>query len=201
MQGQLGQLNDEEMQSPFKERWTQIIGCYQSAKTRGKLWYLGGTVELKFRVGADGAPKTVHIVSSNVGNWDTERCVLQIARGITFARPHGGAEAEFTYPIEFRARAQVLEWEGERVLPLLRKPKSKPLKDMAECKKQLAGVRPPPMSMTLYVAPGGKVTSAGFSADAEINDAWAGCLADKSRQWRLDDPMGRIARATVPIGE
>ena len=35
------------------------------------------------------------------------------------AKPHGGPEAEFTYPIEFRAKQAVQTWEGERVGPSL----------------------------------------------------------------------------------
>jgi hypothetical protein len=72
-------------------------------------------------------------------------------------------------------------------------------KDVSACKAKAPNGMPSQVAMTLYVAPGGKVPSAGLSADAPLDDAFASCLVDKSRSWRLDDPLGKIAKATVEV--
>jgi hypothetical protein len=193
--GTLGTLSDDEIAGPFQRRWDEITRCYDEATQR--LSYLGGRIELKLRVANGGDPKSVYVASSTFGNWDAEKCVLGVARALHFAKPHGGPEAEFTYPIEFRAKRAVQTWDGGRVEPSLARHK----RDVNACKAKLPDGLPPSLTLTLYVAPGGKVTSAGLAADAPLDDAFAACLLQKTRLWRLDDPLGQIAKATVGVGE
>ncbi len=195
--GMLGTLSDEEMSGPFQRRWDDITNCYSEAKA--KLWYLGGKVELKVRVAKTGDAKNVFVSSSTFGNYDTERCLLTIARDLHFSKPHGGAEAEFTYPIEFHAKAAIQTWDEARVAPMLKKPKSR--KDVSDCRHLAASHLPTALSMTLYVAPGGKITSAGLAADAPLDDGFATCLVGKTKLWKLDDPLGKIAKCTIGVGD
>jgi hypothetical protein len=193
VQGTLGTLADEEVSGPFQRRWDDITNCYQQAQA--KLWYLGGKIEVHVKVGKTGEPKTAYVSSSTFGNWDAERCVVGIARQLTFSKPHGGSEAEFSYPIEFRSRSAIVTWDEARVAPSLVRHKS----DVAQCKVKSQNRLPQALTMTLYVAPGGKVTSTGFAADAPVDDQLAACLVAKTRGWRLDDPLGKIAKATVGV--
>jgi hypothetical protein len=195
--GTLGSLSDEEVSGPFQRRWDDITQCYQVAKD--KLWYLGGKVELKVRVAKSGEPKAVYVSASTVGNYETERCILGVARDLHFSKPHGGPEAEFTYPIEFRGKSAVQTWEEGRVAPHLKKPRAR--KDVSDCRKQATGGLPSALMMTVYVAPGGKITSAGLSADAPLDEQLATCLVGKTKSWKLDDPLGKIAKCTVGVGE
>ena len=192
--GTLGHLSEEEIGGPFQRRWDEITRCYQDAAAR--IDYLGGRIELKVRIADSGDPKSVYVVSSTFGNYDAERCVLTVARALHFAKPHGGPEAEFTYPIEFRGRRAVTTWDGGRVEPSLVRHK----RDLAACKlKVRADDLPPQLTLTVYVVPGGKVTSVGLAADAPLDDAFGACLVQKTRLWRLDDPLGSIAKATVEV--
>jgi hypothetical protein len=193
--GTLGTLSDDEIAGPFQRRWDDITRCYDQATAR--LQYLGGKIEIKLRVDRAGDPQSVYVVSSTFGNYDAERCVLGIARELHFGHPHGGHAAEFSYPIEFRAKRPVQTWEKERVSPSLARHRG----DVRECKAKAGCGLPTSLMMTVYVAPGGKVSSAGLSADAPLDDAFASCLVGKTRSWRLDDPLGRIAKATVGVAE
>jgi hypothetical protein len=193
--GTLGTLDEDEIAGPFQRRWDDITRCYDEvAQTKQ---YLGGKIEVKLRITAAGEPKSAFVAASTFGNWDAERCVLAIARELHFARPHGGAEAEFSYPIEFRARRPVQNWEEARISPSLVRHR----KDVHECKAKMAAHLPPSLSLTVYVAPGGKIASAGLAADAPLDDAFGSCLVGKTKAWRLDDPLGKIAKATVGVGE
>ncbi len=191
--GTLGSLNDDEIAGPFQRRWDDITRCYEEAA--GGKQFLGGKIEVKLRVATSGEPKWAFVAASSFGNYDAERCVLGIARELHFARPHGGGEAEFSYPIEFRARRPVQNWEEARVSPSVARHR----KDVHECRG--AAKLPPALSMTVYVAPGGKIASAGLAADAPLDDTFANCLVQKTKAWRLEDPLGKIAKATVGVGE
>jgi hypothetical protein len=193
--GTLGSLDEDEIAGPFQRRWDDITRCYETAA--GKQQFLGGRIEVKLRVTQTGDPKSAFVVASTFGNYDAERCILGIARELHFGKPHGGGEAEFTYPIEFRARRPVQPWDEARVSPSVQRHRG----DVRECKQRAAGGLPPSLSMTVYVAPGGKIASAGLAADAPLDDAFANCLVGKTRGWRLDDPLGKIAKATVGVAE
>ena len=193
--GTLGTLSDDEIAGPFQRRWDDITHCIDEVAQKQQ--FLGGKIEVKLRVTAAGEPKSAFIAASTFGNYDAERCVLAIARELRFAHPHGGGEAEFSYPIEFRARRPVQTWDEARVEPSVMRHR----KDVHECKQKAPGKLPPTLSMTVYVAPGGKIASAGLAADAPLDDAFGECLVGKTKAWRLDDPLGRIAKATVGVAE
>lgn len=193
--GTLGSLDEDEIAGPFQRRWDDITRCYDAAAQKQQ--FLGGKIAVKLRVDAAGDPKSAFVAASTFGNYDAERCVLAIARELHFARPHGGGEAEFTYPIEFRARRPVQPWDEARVSPSVMRHRG----DVRECNKKGGGELPPSLSMTMYVAPGGKVASAGLAADAPLDETFAVCLVGKTKSWRLDDPLGKIAKATVGVGE
>ncbi|MCU1277144.1 MAG: TonB family protein [bacterium] len=193
--GTLGTLSDDEIAGPFQRRWDDITRCYDAVA--GKQQFLGGKIEVKVRVAATGDAKSAFVAASTFGNYDAERCVLGIARELHFARPHGGGEAEFSYPIDFHARRPVQAWEEARVSPSFARHR----KDVHECKAKAPGRLPSQLSMTVYVAPGGKIASAGLAADAPLDDAFAVCLVGKTKAWRLDDPLGKIAKATAGVAE
>ena len=193
--GTLGTLDEDEIAGPFQRRWDDITKCYDEVAQKQQ--FLGGKIEVKVRITHAGDPKSAFVVSSTFGNYEAERCVLAIARELHFPKPKGGGEAEFTYPIEFRARRPVQTWEEARVSPSLLRHR----RDVHDCKAKAAGGLPPSLSMTVYVAPGGKIASAGLAADAPLDDAFAECLVQKTKAWRLDDPLGKIAKATVGVAE
>jgi len=196
VEGTLGSLTDDEISGPFQRRWSDVSRCYATEKQ--KLRYLGGKIELKFRVGHGGEPKSVHVQGSTVGSWEAERCILEIARGLTFSKPHGGKEAEFVYPIEFRSEAPVTPWAGDDKRVVAALPRLK--RDVAGCAAKASGTKPPAgMVVTVYVGPGGKIASAGLHADAAVDETLATCVADKARTWRLFDPQGRMAKVSLRL--
>jgi hypothetical protein len=194
VQGTLGTLDDDQVSGPFSRRWDDITNCYHAAKSKAA--YLGGKVELKMRIGSEGEPKQAYVVSSTIGNYATERCILTIAKELRFSRPKHGSEAEFNYPIEFQGRP-VKIWESGRLQPVVQKRRA----DLVACKKKATQpLLPSSVILTVYVAPGGKVASAGISAEAPLDEQFAACVVDSTAKWKLEDPLGKIAKATVDLG-
>src|SRR5688572_13333856 len=105
VQGLLGRLEPSQIQPVIEMRWSDIEECYRD--NLGKNRFIGGHVELKFRVFKDGRVKDVYVVDGDLGAWPIEKCVLEIARQMTFPKPKGG-EAEFQFPIDFPGRGSVL---------------------------------------------------------------------------------------------
>ena len=71
------------------------------AEATERLFYLGGRMELKLRIGA-GLPRSVAMVSSTVGNYEVEHCVTTALHKIHFPRPRRRRRAHL--PVEFAAR-------------------------------------------------------------------------------------------------
>ncbi|MEO6951445.1 MAG: AgmX/PglI C-terminal domain-containing protein [Polyangia bacterium] len=208
LEGQLGTLSGEDIAGAFKTRWPDVTRCSRSAQD--KLYYLHGTVQLKVRVGPDGAAESAYVEHSTLGSWEAEQCVLQVARGLVFPSPRGGKEAEFSYPIEVRARrpSPMVDWDEARIAPTVLRSKH----DVGVCrgdaprgphkkhaKRTALTVLPSNLSLTLYVAPGGHVSSLGLAGEGPIDEAFASCLMTHALTWKVDDPRGRIAKATFAV--
>jgi len=220
--GTLGTLADEDIAQTFRGRWTDVTRCLR--ETPPKLGYLVGKVELKLRVGQDGAAKTAHVQDSSLGHYGAEHCLLELAQSLRFPSPRGGAEAEFSYPIEYkppRTAAVVMDWPKERVSP---EKMANNLISLQMCRTASASqpaaahpkkkhghhaqatmpkgpLRPVPahLRMTMYVAPGGKVITAGLSADGPVDPGIASCYMTSAGGWKLDDPGGRVAKLSFEV--
>jgi len=188
VEGLLGQLQPSEIQPVIEMRWRDIEECYRD--NIGKNRFVGGHVELKFRVFKDGKVKTVFIADGDLGSWPVERCVLAIANAISFPPPTPrGHEAEFGFPIDFPGRGSVnilaesgSDGELQPKFPLL-----------AKCE----GKAPAKVRVTSYTGPGGQVKSAGFvSPEGPLDEAWAECAYEKALSWKLTDPRGKVVKAS-----
>lgn len=210
LEGQLGTLSGEDIAGAFKARWPDVTRCSRTAQN--KLYYLHGTVQLKLRVGDDGAADMAYVERSTLGNWEAEQCVLQVARALVFPAPTGGKEAEFSYPIEVRARrpSPVVDWEEARIASMVVRTRH----DVSVCRGDVPANThrskvkhavhtdlPAHLSITMYVAPGGHVSSIGLAGEGPIDATFAACLKTHSLTWKADDPHGRIAKATFGVGQ
>src|SRR5262245_64889020 len=84
---ELGVLDTEEVDATLKQHFDEIRGCYHRAGKAQR--YAGGRVTLRFLVGGDGLAQDVLVVESTLGNYDVERCLVEVGRRITFHAPTG----------------------------------------------------------------------------------------------------------------
>ena len=196
VEGTVGELDSAACEKVLAEHHAEIKKCYAEATER--LFYLGGRMELKLRIGPSGQPRSVAMISSSVGNYEVEHCVTAVLHKLHFPPPKGG-DGELTYPVEFAARTPVGAWPADKVAGELKRA------HLGAC----SGRKPRPgerlaalsaMRATLYVGPGGKVTSVGFSAEEPIDDKVAHCVAGKARALQLDDPLGKMVKVSYDLG-
>lgn len=191
VEGLRGRIETYDIQQGVEPHAQAIDDCF--TQHRGKRRWLGGQVELAFLVGAEGAVQTVHMSHGNLGAWPVERCLLELARGMTFVKPKGGPTAEFTLPLNFSSRTPPDDWDEARSSAEVTTQEA----SLAECSQ--AGAAPASATITLYVGTRGQVQSAGFASSAPIDEAWATCAEQKILAWTLSDPRGRIVRLTFPF--
>ncbi len=165
---------------------SQAIGACHTGKTR-KRRFVGGHIDLAFVINRDGSVKSVTIKQSDLGAWDIERCLLELAGSMEFGRPKGG-EADFEQPLDFAPRQNVKWWEEARADSEV----EDKLAELAECPSQ-----PSDVWVTFYVGTRGAVKSVGFSSPNKkpIAAEWIDCAASIIGAWTLSDPEGHIAKS------
>jgi hypothetical protein len=196
VEGIIGELDSAGCDKVLAEHQAEIKKCYQEVTER--LFYLGGRMQLKLRIGPSGQPHSVALVDSSVGSYQVEHCVAGVLQKLHFPTPKGG-DGELTYPVEFAARTPVGVWGPDKIADAFKRAK------FSSC----GGRKPRPgerlatvhtMRATLYVGPGGKVTSVGFSAEEPIDEKVASCVATKARALQLDDPLGKMVKVSCDLG-
>lgn len=193
VQGTLGTVKEEDVESVFKARFSSLLDCVKQGKE--KFRYLGGAIDVRVKLDQTGAPKTSFLAQSTLGHRAAETCLEKIVAGLRFTPPRGGKEAEFNYPVDFGSPAQVSLWDGARLETRMKSFSP----HVRECKRRAPGGLPPNLQLTVYVGPGGRVLSAGLAADAPVPAAIGDCLVEKTRLLRLEDPLGQVAKATVAL--
>ena len=190
-----GHMDQAAVEAGIKPHEGELSDCYM--KQVGHRRWLGGHIQIHWDIKPDGVLSAVKLSESDLGAWPIEKCVLDVARSATFARPIGGP-ADFTLPLEFsspngsRGGAQV--WDEDKSLRAV----GGQLAKLDTCAKKAKVAQPDNVVITVYVGPYGKAQSVGFaSAASEIEDKWAECATKAATTWRLPDPRGQYAKLSI----
>ncbi len=185
VRGLRGRLELADIKAGLAPHQEDFVDCHRSRTKRRR--YIGGQLKLAVDVSKDGLVKQVRLIESDLGAWDIEHCILEIARTMKFAKPHGGADTDFTVPMDLGARSNVLWWPEEKADTEV----ADKLPELAECQDS-----PSDVWVTLYVGTRGEVKSVGFASQDKtpISDEWAQCASETIESWKLSDPRGRVAK-------
>ena len=195
VEGLRGRLDNYDIQEGVQPHAGALDACFSSYRKAGKRRYLGGRIELAYVVAKDGSVDSVHTLKSDLGAWPVERCLLEVAREMSFARPKGGAAAEFTLPLEFTAQRAPVTLEGDEGSAALAVAGEDALQALADCAEQ--GEVPERTAVTLYAGLRGAVQSVGFATPEGPADAtWLDCAEQAVMGWTVADPKGKITRMT-----
>lgn len=190
-----GKMDPADVEAGIAPHAQALQDCYLSrvasssdrGRGPGQKW-LGGKVEIKWQISRDGVLTSAQIVASDLGHWGVEKCMLGLARTMTFPKPRGG-DADFTIPLELTARGSAEWWDEDKAAAVV----AKRVGELAACAEE--GLPDPTdVMVTVYVGTRGKVQSAGFASPALIDDAWADCAHKIVMGWTLTDPKGKVAK-------
>jgi hypothetical protein len=169
MKSELGSVDPGAVKAAFHSLADPFVECQKRGLDRVE--FLAGSVKFFVRIGEDGAAKWAYLEESDVGDRETEKCLVKAVLGGRWPKPDGG-EAEARYSIELPAQSTrpPTDWSADRVAAALGKHGAA----IDKCKSGATVT----FHGTMYVGPGGKVLAAGVAAADKDADAKADCLAE-----------------------
>lgn len=187
--GLMGTIRQDQVQTTLEPRMNSFLRCFE--QRMGEVEFLSGEVRLSFRIDVEGHVMWVFPSQTTIGDLAAERCVLDVARRAHFPRPRGG-EAEFTWGFAFDAPDDVrlpTSWEATHIGPAL-------LSGAPDLGPRCgaSGVR-----VTAYVAPGGRVLTAGGSVTSQDQLQAIECVVSAVRALTMPDPGSYAAKVTFLV--
>jgi TonB family protein len=172
-----------------------VRGCYRRAGRAQK--YAGGNVTLRFAVAGDGQPTDVVVIATELGNYEVERCLVEVARAVKFPPPEGKKGTTFEYPVEFRPSGGQDNVQDLDDSLKLERDVATHIHHLADCGPVASGGA----SAVIYIEANGGVGSVGLAADSTVDHEAATCVVQKIRRhWRMSATLpGRVLRCKVAI--
>ena len=192
VENELGVLDSQDVEAVLQDRFGDIKDCYRRAGKAQR--YADGRVLLRFLVNGDGTSQDVWVVESTLGNYDVERCLVEVGRRIKFRAPTGRKATTFEYPVEFRSTHQiaVLVVDGVKVET-----------DVATFLPQLAAcgqLASEGASAIIYIEPNGFPGSVGLAVGTALDEDVGDCMVQTIRRWKMSATLpGHVMRATFSI--
>jgi len=193
IEGQRGTIGAANVRNVIADANARFEGCF-TARLEA-LPVLSGRIEMKLRVGEDGAVRWAVPTQSTLGDAEAEQCMLGVARSLRFEAPCGG-EAEVTHQLDMDGgpdRRPAVEVPAARFDPVLRTHR----RELDACRAPdaaLHGAR-----VWLYLAPDGSVAAAGAPAATEAELTATGCVLRALRTWRVTSPGSWYARTILTL--
>lgn len=185
-----GALDQNAVDDVLERSAATLIGCYKRAGVAQK--YVAGNVVLRFFIASNGAVSDVRVVSSELGNYGVERCLVIEGSQIVFPAPGGNEGTDFEYSLRFRSSGEVavLEWDPTNIAG-----------ELGILSPQLAscGVLGPSVRAVAYIEPSGIVGSVGLAADFALDPMIAICVVEQIRKWRLAGDGAHVVRTSFPV--
>ena len=164
---ELGSVDPDAVKRAFAHLNDKFMDCQKRALDR--LEVLAGSVKFFLRIDSGGAVKWTYLEESELGDRDTERCLVDVVRAAAWPTPQGGdAEARYSMELPLQATRPPNAWASDKVAEALGKHGDA----IDKCK---AGTNTA-FHATMYVGPGGKVLSAGVAVSNKDSEDQADCL-------------------------
>ncbi len=186
--GLRGTLSQSEIQGALEPRMMKFSRCVQQRAS--SVEWLSGKVELTFHIALDGSVASVFPSASSMGDRETERCLLEVAKNVRFPAPHGG-EADFSWPLEVPLDSDVREpvvWDPAQFNEVL----------LANAETALTTCIGS-FAITAYIDPDGHVVAAGASTP-NLNDAEKlDCISAAIKAWTFPSPGSYAAKVSFNL--
>jgi len=188
MESEIGGMNEEAVGHAFDALQTEVAACIREGSERVR--EIGGRFVLSLRIDRQGALRWAYLSESTIGDRETEKCVLGLARVRSWPKPVGG-EGLATRAFEIDAGTEPLTLEPKRVRGAVRAAADK----LGRCKKGHGGS----FVATAYVRPDGRVFAAGVAPPSEEGEEAADCIAETIEKLRFRSPGRRAAKVTFEV--
>lgn len=188
--GLMGTIRQDQVENALHPRLPRFQRCFE--QRMGTVELLGGEIRMAFRIHVDGTVAWVYPSESDIGDRDTERCVLGIAASTRFPQPRGG-EAEFQWGFGLDPADDLrppLHWREDSL--------GRAADEVAALGRR-CNARGPGHTITAYISPGGEVLAAGGTMpDQDAGDA-LDCILEGVRGMAMPDPGSYPAKITFTV--
>ncbi|MGE0788739.1 MAG: AgmX/PglI C-terminal domain-containing protein [Sandaracinaceae bacterium] len=186
--GLMGTIRSDQVENALNPRMPRFTRCF--ADRMGTIELLAGDIRMSFRISTDGQVLWVYPSESTVGDRDTERCILDVARGTRFPRPNGG-EAEFSWGFGLDADGPrpATSWSSTD----LGTRESEVRAVGRECRARGSH------RITAYIMPAGSVLAAGGTMPDPEGEGALDCILDRVRSMTMPDPGSWPAKVTFDV--
>jgi hypothetical protein len=165
---ELGGVDPNAVKRAFSALNDRYMACQKRAIDRLEL--VAGNVKFFLRIGADGSAKWAYLEESEIGDRDTEKCLVAVVMGARWPKPDAGdAEVRYGMELPLQAARAPSDWSPDKVAGAL----GRSGEAIGKCKAG-AGTS---FRATMYVGPGGRVLSAGVAMSSKDAEENANCLA------------------------
>lgn len=184
---EFGGMNQEKVDRAFRKVYPALSECLMAGQRRVK--FLGGDVQFLVKVDMTGRARHAHIEQSNLGDYETEQCMLDAIKSRRWPKPVGGRIGLARSSIGFDPPGDVrppVPWSDQDIQKAL----STLSPDLSACG------RGGPFLITAYVKTNGGVLSAGVAHSDEAGDETARCLVDAVKGATFGSPGSWPAKVT-----
>jgi hypothetical protein len=147
-------------------------------------------VRFHVRVDQEGKAASVHLEASDIGDRDTERCMMRALSNKSWPVPQGGregiAETEFSFDPPGNARPPI-DWS----LANAGKGAEKLASELSRCKSDAGASE---LWATAYVDTEGKILAVGVAGDDPKVEAAADCVVAAAKAAELSSPGSWVAK-------
>lgn len=165
---ELGSVDPAAVKRAFSALDEKYMDCQKRALDRVEV--LAGTLKFFLRIRSDGSAKWAYLEESEIGDRDTEKCLVDVVMEARWPKPDAGeAEVRYSMELPLQATRPPNDWSPEKVAAAL----GKSVGAIDRCK----GGASTTFRATMYVGPGGKVLSAGVATSSKDGSETADCLA------------------------
>jgi hypothetical protein len=186
---ELGDIDMGSLKATFHGLEPKFMECQK--KRLGDVEVISGDVTFFLRVGKDGMARWTYFTESDIGDSETEACMLDVVKATQWPKPSGG-EAEVTYQIGLPqlASRDATPWPSDKITSLA---------SVAEhCKEGSSAT----YHVTAYVAPargGGKVVAVGVAPGEKDADAKVECIVKEIRALKVPSPGSWTAKVSFSL--
>jgi hypothetical protein len=183
VKSELGSVDPAAVSNTFHT----LSGAFEACQRRGtsRVEVLAGPVKFFVRIGEDGSAKWAYLLESELGDRDTERCLLDAVMGARWPKPDGGdAEARYGMELPLQATRPPNDWSSDRVSDALAKAGD----SIGRCKGGLAGT----FHATMYVGEGtgksGRVLAVGVAPPSKEGEEKVDCIVKALKEMKVPTP-------------
>lgn len=168
---ELGGLDERAAEQSFRDSLEGLEACIQDGVQR--LEFIGGSIEFAVKVDATSHPADVWAADSTLGERETEKCMFNALRSVSWPAPQGGLFGIARNSFDFRPRRGVkvpAVWDAGRVARVLARLDGR----ISECR----GERAEPLLITLYIGEGGRALGGGAASEGPVDERAVDCIVE-----------------------